>query len=285
MKPTHFSAIATPLIAAALLTQVTPQAPDTRSDARKTLDTINKQLFTGGRGPALRNMVALKSLGAQKLTQSERESWLRLSRDAALRIGDKDWLESLKNIPDTFSSEMIYTVLLAYGKLAKSDIDGATATLDTLEPAFKKGEINVREERRIIALRARIAQLKGNRKAERGYIEDIIKHLPYWSSETCQSCHGGTEPSAQTSLPVTNLWFGERFVELMKLDGDAAAVKRSSELTLAKDPKDAFATLRLGYALKALGDDAGSERVLLSLPWAEAPTHALKKPRMMTTFP
>ena len=55
----------------------------------------------------------------------------------------------------------------------------------------------------------------------------------------------------------------------MKLDGDAAAVKRSSELTLAKDPKD----------------DAGSERVLLSLPWAEAPTHALKKPRMMTTFP
>jgi len=289
MKQTTFGAIAAPLLVTVLVSQTVAQSPqtppDTRSDARKSLDAINKDLFSGGRGPALHNMVALKSLGAQKLTQSERESWLRLSRDAALRLGDKDWLESLKNVPDSFSSEMIYTVLLAYGKLAKSDILGASTTLDSLNPQLQKGEINVREERRIIALRARIAQLNDNRKAERGYIEDIIKHLPYWPSETCQSCHGGTDATEQTSLPVTNFWFGERFVELMKLDGDARKVKADAEAALGKDPKDALATLRLGYALKALGDESASEKVLLSLPWAESASRKLKKPRMMTTFP
>lgn len=266
--------------------QAQQQAVPAKSETKQALDEISKALFTGGRAPAERVAPQLKALGQQDLSQSDRESWVRLARDAALRLGDKAWLESLSSVPDTFSSEMIYKVLLAYGQLAKADITGATATLDSLDAADKRGEINVREQRRMLSLRARIAQLTGNPKQERAQIEALVEHLPYWPKETCQSCHGSlTEPKTMTSLPITNLWFGERFVEILKRDGDAAAVKATSEARLKADPKDDLARIRLGYALQALGKAEASERVFRELSWAEFPGRELKKPRMMTTFP
>jgi len=262
------------------------QAAAAKPEVKQALEEINKALFTGGRAPAEKVAPQLKALGQQDLSQSDRETWVRLARDAALRLGDKAWLESLKAVPDTFSSEMIYKVLLAYGQLAKADIAGATATLDSLAAADKRGEINVREQRRMLSLRARIAQLTGKPKEERAQIEALVEHLPYWPKETCQSCHGSlAEPKTMTSLPITNLWFGERFVEILKRDGDAARVKATSEAKLKADPKDDLARIRLGFALQALGQAEAADKTFRELSWAEFPGRELKKPRMMTTFP
>ena len=137
-----------------------PTTPQ-KSPIETELTEINRALFFGGREPALKYAARIKALGKEKLSDDDRETWLGVARDAALRLGDRAWLESLKDIPDSFSRDMIYKVLLAYGQLSKADLDGATKTLDGLKEADKRGEINVREQRRMTALRARIAQLRG----------------------------------------------------------------------------------------------------------------------------
>ena len=262
-----------------------PTVPQ-KSPIETELTEINRALFFGGREPALKYAARIKALGKEKLSDDDRETWLEVARDAALRLGDRAWLESLKDVPDSFSREMIYKVLLAYGQLSKADLDGATKTLDGLKEADKRGEINVREQRRMTALRARIAQLRGENKKERAEIESLIEHLPYWPTPSCQRCHNApAAPKEITSLPIHNLWFGERFVEILKRDGDARKLQLDSEAMLSARPTDDLARIRLAFALQAQGESERAAKLFAELPWTEQPERKLRKPRMVTSFP
>ncbi|MFO0938281.1 MAG: hypothetical protein U0798_17385 [Gemmataceae bacterium] len=247
------------------------------------LASIRKTLFTGGKAEADRVAPQLKQIGKQELSKTDRETWVRIAREAAIRQGDRAWLESLQNVQDSFATDMIYTVLLASGQLSKAEFEQAKKTLSTLS---ETEEINEREKRRILSIRARIAQLEGNEKAEREHVNQLIDHLYLWTKPVCQSCHSNMQdPKAMTEMPITNLWFGERFVELMRKQGDAEVVRKAAEAKLKNTPTDEKARIRLAFALKALNQDDEAEKQFRTLPWASFPDRTLKKPRMMTTFP
>lgn len=256
-------------------------------EAEKTvtdqLNGIRKTMFTGGKSEADQVAPALKKLGAMELSQSDRETWIRVSRETALRQGDRAWLEKLKDVPDSFAMDMIYTVLLASSQLSKAQLSEAKATLAKLPPLE---QINEREKRRIYAIRARIAQLENNEAEERECINYLVNHLYLWPKPICQSCHSNpTDPKATPQMPITNLWFGERYVELLRKQGDAEKVLAAAKEKLAKAPTDDKARIQLAFALLALKQDKEAEKTFRDLPWAAFPDRELKKPRMMTTFP
>ena len=247
------------------------------------LSGIRRTLFTGGRIEADQVAPALKQIGKLDLSQSDRESWVRLARDTAIRQEDREWLLSLRDVEDSFGMDMIYTVLLASGQLAKADLKEAKLTLDRIKDLE---EINEREKRRVHSIRARISQLEGNLSEERGHINKLVDHLHLWTKPMCQTCHSNpSEPKAMTGMPLTNLWFGERYVELLRKQGDAEKIRSESEAKLKTSPDDEKARIRLAFALKALGKDSEAESHFRIISWAEFPDRQLPKARMMTTFP
>jgi hypothetical protein len=249
----------------------------------QALTAIDKAINLGGKAECEQAAIKLRELGTRDLTQTERETWLRLSRDTAIRNADLKTLQALKEIPDSFSLDSIYTVLLAYGKLAKADVAGATAQLDCLHDLHN---INPREERRIYALRARIAQVRGNLPEERANIEKMVDHLPHWPQPMCQTCHSSfTEKTKMTGLPIQKLWFGERFVELMKQQGDAEVVRAEAAAQLKQFPKNDRARIREAFALQALGRPTEADKLFHELTWADFPERNLARPHMMTAFP
>lgn len=185
---------------------------------------------------------------------------------------------------DSFGLDMIYTVLLASGQLNKAELNEAKATLNKItEIEF----INPREQRRIYAIRARIAQMEGNDKEERVQIDKMIDHLHFWSQPKCQSCHASPPDSKVIAhMPITSLWFGERFVELLKKQGEADKIRSAAEADLRCDPNDEKVRILLAYALQAQGrSDEEAMKHFRELPWAQFPEREIVKPRMMTTFP
>ena len=256
---------------------------DAKSASKQTLDAIRQSMLTGARDEAEKAALKLKKLSKDELSSTERELWLRLSREAAVRLGDREALELLRSETDSFETQLIYRVLLASGQLEKGELDAAAKTLDEL------GDIEVlneREKRRVFAIRARLAQLHGDVAQEREHIESIIDHLDRWPTADCQSCHNApATPKAITSLPIQRFWFGERFVELMKKQNDAEAIRITCEKELAADSTNDRARIRLAYAYRALGNDAKSKQLFESIPWVEKEGRELLKPRMMTTFP
>lgn len=263
---------------AAATTKTAPQ----KSEVQVALDDIRKILLTGGRAHAEQVAPRLRELGTQKLETRDRESWLRLARDAALRLGDRKWLESLREIGDSFSNEVMYGILLAMGRLERADLAGARAMLDQID----LDGINPREERRALAIRARIAQLEGKVEEEREQIERLLDHLPSWPTQKCQSCHGPVKDEKPLStLPIAELWFGERYVELMRQQGDADAVRKAAAERLEAAPDDDDARIRLAFALQALGQAEAATARFRELPWAAFPDRTIAKPRMMTSFP
>jgi hypothetical protein len=255
----------------------------TGSANRQELDAISKAINLGGKAESEQAAVQLRALGKKSLTPSDRETWLRLARDTAIRNADLPWLETLRDVPDSFSLESIYTVLLAYGKLTKADTAGAITILDGLSDVHR---LNPREERRVYALRARIAQLRGNLREERANIEKIVDHLPSWPQQTCQSCHSSfIAKSRMTGLPIKDLWIGERYVELMRKQGDAEAVRAEAAAQLKRAPTDDGARIREAFALQALGRSGEADKLFRELPWAEFPGRDLAHPHMMTAFP
>lgn len=249
----------------------------------KTLDEIGRILQTGGQAQAQTVAARLRELGARHLSDDDQSTWIRLARTAAIRLGDIAWLRELSTVEDAFSLDLIYTVLLADGQLLQADLEGAARTLDRAEQFTP---INIRENRRIWALRARIAELNHDPNTERVYIDRIIDHLGDWRSPLCQSCHGPvTEPKTLASLPINRLWTGERYVELLQQQQDAAAVRKTAEDRLAVNPADDDARIHLAFALRAQGDHDGAEAEFKKLEWADYPDRPLAKPRMMTSFP
>ena len=270
-------------ISASLLRAQDTTVADSKSASKMTLDAIRQSMLTGAREEAQKAALKLKKLSKDELSTTERELWLRLSREAAVRLGDRETLELLRKETDSFETQLIYRVLLASGQLEKGELEAAARTLDEL------GDIDVlneREKRRVFAIRARLAQLHGDVAQERVHIESIIDHLDRWPTADCQSCHNApATPKVVTSLPIQRFWFGERFVELMKNQNDAEVIKLTSEKELAADSSNDRAKIRLAYAYRALGDDAKAKQLFESIPWVEKEGRESLKPRMMTTFP
>lgn len=225
----------------------------------------------------------LKDLGRRDLETADREDWLRLARTAALRRGDRAWLESLRGVPDRFSLVMIQQILQASASLAAADFPKARGLIEQLgDPE----EMNEREKRRCYSILARLEQLEGDREAERRHIDKLVDHLHHWPRPICQSCHATlSEPGKLVHLDLEGMWFGARFVELMRERGDAEAIRSDSASRIAKRPRDDRARIRLAYALRALGREEEALAQFRAIPWAEAPDRPASKPRMITPFP
>jgi hypothetical protein len=240
-------------------------------------------MLAGGRPEAAAAAPRVRALGAGPLSTADREAWVRVARDVALRLCDRKWLEELRDVELSFGTELSYAVMLANAQLSHANLKGAQATLDGLGDVHGANE---REKRRVFALRARVAELDGDVAAERAAVEDLVDHLFLWPRQKCQECHATTkEPDVVTTLPIASLWFGERFVELMKQQGDAAAVLQAAEAELAKDGKDDDARIRAAFALRALGREDAAMARFAELPWALLPGRAERKPRQFATYP
>jgi hypothetical protein len=70
---------------------------------------------------------------------------------------------------------------------------------------------------------ARLEQLDKNDKEERKYVNQLVSFASGWSNEVCQGCHANPtkQGDAVTTLNLSTLWFGERYVKLMQQQGDA----------------------------------------------------------------
>ena len=287
------------LAAAAIVAAATALAPqDPRPAARATPETpaategnawkdelaaIRRSMLAGGRPEAAAAAPRVRALGAGPLSTADREAWVRVARDVALRLCDRKWLEELRDVELSFGTELSYAVMLANAQLSHANLKGAKATLDGLGDVHGANE---REKRRVFALRARVAELDGDVAAERAAVEDLVDHLFLWPRQKCQECHATTkEPDVVTTLPIASLWFGERFVELMRRQGDAAAVLAAAEAELAQDGKDDDARIRAAFALRALGREDAALARFAELPWALLPGRAERKPRQFATYP
>lgn len=253
------------------------------SSPKAKLDRIRTYMLTGSTKEARAAASELKAIAETNLTSTEREQWLRLSREAAVRLGDADTLNKLRNESDPFETQIIYRVLLASGQLEKGELDIAEATLNELGDL---DGVNEREKRRVFAIRARIALLRGDLVRERENIEAIVDHLDRWPTDDCQSCHNQmANPKLVTTLPIGRLWFTERFVELMQLQHDAEKVRESAQSDLDGNSRDDKARIRLAFALEALGQHDKAKKLLDELTWVEKNGMPVVKPRMLTTFP
>jgi len=247
---------------------------------QEKLDEVQNLDRTGRKADTEKAAGILKSIKRTDLNEDQFESWLRFSRDVAVRSGDSSWLSELSKIESPFDWDKVFVVNLAYGKLTKGDLNGAEILLETVDP----DSINLRDGRRIYGLRARIANLKRDQKSEIIQIEKMIDHLPYWPEKRCQTCHDSS--GKMTSLPIKTLWFGERYSELLAVSqGAAMKVVEESQKALAEDPEGSLAKIRLGYALRALGRGAEAEAVLDSVPFSDAEKNNLPKPRMFFAYP
>lgn len=276
MKGKHVTLLAMAVVGVLAMAQTTSDPVQAKLDEVRALDNL------GGREDTSNAVTILKGLKDVKMTEDQHDTWLRYSRDFAIRAGDLPWLRSLSGVESPFSNDMVYTVLFGYGKLSKGDLDGAEKVLKGVDLL----RINPRDQRRVYGMMARIARLKGNTKLELSYIEKIIEHLPSWPSPTCMACHDSPkEKDKVTALPISQLWFGERYSEILAQTHRAKAVRDESLRALKADPHDDLARIKLGYAQVALGDKAAASEAFAALPYAKVEGRALPAARMFFAFP
>ena len=243
------------------------------------LDQIRKDARTDPQ----RTAQLLAGLQPEGMNADDRATWVRLSREAALRNGDLATLLALKGQHDPFSLLPLSRLLLANAYLNEANLPAARAELDKLGPL---DGLNTRDQRRYWALQARLGQLEGQPGAERAAIERIIEELAHWPSADCQSCHN--DPKAPQALPlleIRNTWYGQRFVQLLKAQHDAGRVRRLAEQRLLSQPDDARARIVLGYAWLAEGRTDEAERSWAEIPWLALPDRQGSPVRMMFSWP
>jgi tetratricopeptide (TPR) repeat protein len=225
----------------------------------------------------------LRAMKPDAMNDEDRASWVRLSREAAIRIGDREWLLSLKERSDPFALIALSRVLLANGFLNEGEFSAAHAELARIANLDK---VNTRDQRRYWAIKARLGQLEGDIQEERRAIEKIMHELGHWSSKDCQSCHD--DPKAKGVLPlldVRNFWFARRFVELMQASGDAEQVRQQAEIRLKANASDDDARIFLAFALLAMGKPVEAEQRLREIPWVAFPERTGPTTRMMFAWP
>lgn len=254
-------------------------AQEDQLSTKETLEHIRRD----ARKDILATAQALRALDGVAMNDEDRATWVRLARVAALRLGDRDWLLSLKGKEDPFSEVPLAYVLLASGNIEEGDFAAAHKALAQIKNLER---INTRDQRRYWGLKARLGQLEGNIAAERVAVEHIIAELGKWTSENCMSCHEDLKsPGKIPLLEVQSFWFAKRFVELMQKQGDAEKVKQAAEKKLAADPADDNARIRLAFALSALGRSDEANIRLREIPWATFPDRTGSTPRMMFMWP
>lgn len=225
----------------------------------------------------------LRAMAPAQMNEEDRQTWLRLARSAAVRTGDRAWLQALSAENDPFSPVYVNRIVLASGYLAEGNLAAARAELAHIDDL---SQVNVRDQRRYWSVKARLAQLEGRVAEERIAIEKIMEELPHWPHKSCQACHD--DPKHKEVLPkldVRNFWFAQRFVELMRLQGDAHAVQQDASQKLANNPHDTDARLFLAHALQALGQQEHAQRLLQEIPWVAQPGDNGPTPRMMFAWP
>jgi Flp pilus assembly protein TadD len=250
-----------------------------RLSAKEALDQIRKDarkdFFAAGQ--------ALRAMHPDEMNEVDRATWVRLSREAAVRMGDRDWLLALKGKEDPFSQVVLYRVLLAGAHINEGDFTAARAEFSRIRNLERA---NTRDQRRYWALQARLNQLEGIDVKERDAIEHIVSELGKWTSEDCQSCHEDLKsPGKIPLLEVQNFWFTKRYVELMQKQGDAENVKQAAEKKLAANPVDDNARIRLAFALMALGKTDEATMRFREIPWVAFPDRTGSGPRMMFAWP
>ena len=226
----------------------------------------------------------LKSVDVKSLDVGDARRWRSLAPIVALRAGDRAWLKAITDDPQYFGNS-ISMVTTTTARLMQ---DGAFEQARTLISTIKEPE-NLDEvpRRRYLELRARLEQLDNHPAEERRYINQLIAFVSRWPTQSCQGCHA--RPSkfgdAITTLPLSDLWFADRYVKLMQKQGDAAVVLAQTQKALAKNPGDNSARLKLAYALRATGQEAKAIETLRMFPWAEFPDREKRTPLRLETFP
>jgi len=261
------------------------QAPATeahKANATSTKEQLD-QLRKTARDDVPRTAQALRALNPATMNDEDRATWVRLTREAAVRSGDAVTLRALSGQDDPFALLPLAQVLLANGYLNEGNFAAAN---EALAKITRLEHLNTRDQRRYWALKVRLAQLAGNLADERAAVEHVVHELGRWPSEDCQSCHGDLKnPKAVALLDVQAQWLGKRFVELMKLQGDAQAVQARALAKLAADPKDDDARVFLAYALLALDRPAEAQARINELSWAAVPGRQGAAARMMFMWP
>ena len=253
-----------------------------KTAAQSTKEQLD-QLRKTARDDVPRTAQALRAMNPATMNDEDRATWVRLTREAAVRSGDAATLRALSGQDDPFALLPLAQVLLANGYLNEGNFAAAN---ETLAKIAHLEHLNTRDQRRYWALKVRLAQLAGNLVEERAAVEHVVHELGRWSSDDCQSCHGDLKnPKAVALLDVQAQWLGKRFVELMKLQGDAQAVQARALAKLAADPKDDDARVFLAYALLALDRPAEAQARINELSWAAVPGRQGAAPRMMFMWP
>lgn len=256
-----------------------PAAAPSSPTLDQRLTQLRKELATDLKAAA----ATLRSMDLTKATDTERLQWLRIARDAAVRLGDGEWLAALAKEHDPFSEVFLYRVLLAGGHLSEGDLAAAKAELAKIRDV-EQG--NDRDRRRYHALLARIAQLEGNAPAEVEALEHIVDELERWPGKTCQGCHDDPkQKGVPPLLPVLDTWFADRLVVHHGKDkalGERVAAARKA---VQAEPQDAGARIRLALLERAAGDRAAAEAAVAPIEWILLPGRTGPKPRMMTVYP
>lgn len=243
------------------------------------LTQLRKDLQSDPRGVA----AAVRAIDLGKATAAERQQWLRVARDAAVRTGDRAWLAQLADEVDPFSEVWLYRVLLAGGHLAEGDLPAAKAELARIEDVE---QVNERDKRRYFALQARIAQLEDDAPAEITALWRIVDELQHWPAKSCQGCHDDPKnKQVLPLLPVLDTWFAERLTAHLAKANDLGERLQRARQTLATAPDDTGARIHLAMLEQAAGDRDAAHKALEPIAWVALPGRAGSKPRMMTTYP
>lgn len=225
----------------------------------------------------------LKALDVSTMNSETARRFRLYARDAAVRTGDRAWLEKVNDTPDRTAFADGYTILTAWSFLKAADFPTTRFYLGLIKN-FK--ELNEREKRRVLAIRARLEQLDGTPVTERAQVDQLMAYVGRWASPTCMACHANEkQPGETASLDVNNWWGAQRYVALMKTMGDAPAVRDQARARLQTHPDDEAAKLRLAFALRAMGDEAGAIQGLREISWAEFPDREKVAPKDIIIFP
>jgi hypothetical protein len=276
------AAAATALLGGAWAAAQDPAPPPAPAPAepKATIEAARQALRAGRPDEAAR---LLKPLDPAKLDSEQARSVRLYGRDAALRTGDRAWLEAVNDFPDRLAFADGYAILTAWSYLKAADFESTRFYLGKIRD---EKHLNEREKRRLLSIRARLEQMEGNRQAERGHVEEFVDYAGRWTSPTCMGCHENEQRQGEIPLlDMRNWWVGDRYVALLKQAGDAAQVRDAAATRLKDRPTDDAARLRLAYALRALGDEESATAAFRELDWVEFADREPIKPKDIFTFP
>ena len=259
----------------------TPAPPSGASPARARL----REIFALQKAGRDKEAAALlKTLDPNTLDPQEAARRHQYALTAALRLGDRAWLDALNNDPERAKLAVDLLLLTAMRFLKSGDYNECRALLERVKSPQDLEEV---PRRRYLELYARLEQLSGNPKAERVYVSKIVDFASRWNEPVCQGCHGDYKKFGDkiTTIDIKSRWFGERFAVLLQADGDAGVVRDAAQKALAANPENTAARLRLVYLLQAEGKTMESDKLLSAFAWAEMPGREKRIPLQLAVFP